>query len=254
MKTSFKGRKWNGPVDEEGRPHGRGKMYEIRQKYGYKSYASVEEYYADGYFDSAGRFVSSGSTPRNFGDSFLELVFEGECCHGEWVLKGCVIHRDRYRAESVYVDGVPTDDFIIYFEGRKFFEGQVDVKRLLDGFQYACPYYIKGKEYYKDEVSVKFEGEFHDGRTFYSKGKLWYPDGKLWFEGEYEECRPARGKVYRRDGSLWWDGGLCSAAFYDPRNGYVSYDHRGEPWAYFSGEGMLYDENGENPRYTCINV
>ena len=78
MKTSFKGRKWNGPVDEEGRPHGQGKMYEIRQKYGYKSY--------------------------------------------------------------------------------------------------------------------------------------------------------------------------------EPRNGYVSYDHRGEPWAYFSGEGMLYDENGENPRYTCINV
>ena len=47
METSFKGRKWNGPVDEEGRPHGRGKMYEIRQKYGYKSYASVEDYYAD---------------------------------------------------------------------------------------------------------------------------------------------------------------------------------------------------------------
>ena len=253
METSFLGTKWDGPVDEEGRPHGNGKMYHIRQEYGYKSYDSVEEYYADGYFDSAGRFISSGSTPISRGKPFLVLNFEGECLHGEMVLRGCVIHKEEYRAESVYVDGVPTDDFVIFYKGKKYIEGQVDVKPLTDGFQYSTPRYIRGKEYYDDEVSVKFEGEFHQGRTFYSKGRLWYPDGKPWFEGEYEDCRPTRGKVYRRDGTLWWEGGVRSAAFHNPRNGYVSYDHRGEPWAYFVGEGMLYDENGENPRYTRIN-
>lgn len=247
METSFLGRKWNGPEDEEGRPHGTGKMYEIRQQYGYKSYASVEDYYADGYFDSAGRFISSGSTPRSIGDPFLVLVFEGECCHGEMVPRGGVIHREKYKVESVYVDGVPTDDVVIWFEGLKDFEGQADVSPLLSGFQYAQPEYIRGKHFYKDGA-LKFEGEFYDGRMFYSKGKLWYPDGILWFEGEFENTKPARGKVYRRDGTLWWDGGLKSAAFYNPRNGYVSYDHRGESWAYFSGDGLLYDENGENPQ------
>ena len=254
MDTCFLGTKWDGPVDEEGRPHGKGKLYQIRQEYGYDKPASVEEYWKQGYFDSAGRFISSCNTPKARGESFLILNFEGECCHGEKVLRGCIIHKEVYRAESVYVDGVPTDDFVIYYKGKKFFEGQVDVDPLLNGFQHSSPYYIKGKEYYKDGVSVKFEGEFHEGETFYSKGKLWYPDGKPWFEGEYEKRRPARGKVYRRDGSLWWEGGLQSAAFYTPRNGYVSCDHKGEPWAYFTGDGMLYDENGENPRYTCINA
>ena len=254
METSFLGRKWNGPVDEEGRPHGKGKMYDIRQEYGYKTYSSVEDYYADGYFDSAGRFISAGSTPRSMGDPFLVLFFEGEYCHGEPVLRGCVIHREDYRVESVYVDGEPTDEFVVYYKGRKEIEGTVDVSPLFSGFQYSRPKNIRGKHYYDDEVSVKFEGEFYDGGTFYSKGRMWYRDGTLWFDGDFEKGKPSRGKVYRKDGTLWWEGGLNSAAFYDPRNGYVSYDHRGEPWAYFTGDGMLYDENGENPRYICINV
>ena len=167
METSFLGRKWNGPVDEEGRPHGKGKMYEIRQEYGYKTYSSVEDYYADGYFDSAGRFISAGSTPRSMGDPFLVLFFEGEYCHGEPVLQGCVIHREDYRVESVYVDGEPTDEFIVYYKGRKEIEGTVDVSPLFSGFQYSRPQNIRGKHYYDDEVHVKFEGDFYEGGTFY---------------------------------------------------------------------------------------
>lgn len=166
---------------------------------------------------------------RPHGNAFEELLFEGECIHGEKVLRGCVIFRGDYRAESVYVDGVPTDDFIIYNKGRKFMEGQVDVSLLLSGFEYATPKYIKGKQYYEDGVSVKFEGEFDKGR-------------------------PSKGKVYRRDGTLWWEGRIRSASFYEPCNGYVSYDHKGRSWAYFTGDGILYDENGENPRYTFIDA
>lgn len=191
---------------------------------------------------------------RPHGNAFEELLFEGECIHGEKVLRGCVIFRGDYRAESVYVDGVPTDDFIIYNKGRQFMEGQVDVSRLLSGFEYATPKYIKGKQYYEDGVSVKFEGKFYDGGTFYSKGKLWYPDGKRWFEGEFDKGRPSKGKVYRRDGTLWWEGRIRSASFYEPCNGYVSYDHKGRSWAYFTGDGILYDENGENPKYTFIDA
>ena len=63
--------------------------------------------------------------------------------------------------------------------------------------------------------------------------------GRKWNGPVDEEGRPhGRGKMYE----------------IRQKYGYVSYDHRGEPWAYFSGEGMLYDENGENLRYTCINV
>ena len=252
METSFLGTKWDGPVDEEGRPHGKGKMYQIRQEYGYKIYESVEEYYADGYFDSAGRFVSSGNTPISRGKPFLVLNFEGEYCHGEPVLQGCVIHKGDYRAESVYADGVPTDDFVVYYKGKKYIEGQIDAGPMMDGFQYSTPKYIRGKEYYDDEVSVKFEGEFHQGRTFYSKGRLWYRSGVLWFEGDFDQGRPVRGKVYRKDGTLWWDGGLHSAAFYYPKNDYVSYDDDGKAWAYFTGDGIIYDENGENPYGTVI--
>ena len=253
MDTSFLGRKWNGPEDEEGRPHGTGKMYEIRQQYGYKSYASVDEYYADGYFDSAGRFISAGSTPRSFGDPFPVLLFEGECCHGEMVLRGGVIHREKYRVESVYADGAATDDFVIYYEGRKEFEGQADVSGLLSGFRNASPKYIRGKSFYDDGVSVKFEGDFNEDVCRYVKGKLRYPDGTLWFEGEFNDMRPVKGKVYRRTGTLWWEGKVASAAFYCPDGAYVSFDHEGDEWAYLIGEGLLYDKDGENPKLVTMN-
>ena len=58
----------------------------------------------------------------------------------------------------------------------------------------------KGKEYYGENDSLRFKGEYLN-RKRNGKGKEYYNDNKIKFEGEYlNEKRNGKGKEYNRKG------------------------------------------------------
>lgn len=216
---------WKGPVDEEGRPHGRGQLIELTQDVNviHRS-CSVEEYYANGSFDSAGRFIpdvpSHQYVPK--GDAYEQLVFDGVYEHGKEVIAGSTRWAAGYRYESI--DG--TERMRVFKGETKIFEGTI----LPFSFpMYSCADAIEGKKFYPSGV-VEFEGEFIQrglrfkyGTSYYPDGSkrytgefspsltdqphgmgtLWYQNGNLCFEGEFYHGRAEKGRAFREDGSAW---------------------------------------------------
>lgn len=225
MHSLISDRIWKGPFDEEGKPHGRGKMYELTQDVDViHRNCTTEEYYADGSFDSAGRFIPNQPSHRYVpkGEAYEVLVFDGIYEHGEQVIAGSIRWAAGYRYESI-----DNSERMRIFKGdTKVFEGSI----LPFPFPMnSCADAIEGKKFYPDGV-VEFEGEFMQrglrfkkGTSYYpdgtrrytgefspsltdqphGSGTLWYPNGNLCFEGEFYHGRAEKGIAYKEDGSLW---------------------------------------------------
>lgn len=219
--------KWTGPVDEEGRPHGKGQMYDIMQDEEYVNArcSSAEEYFAHGYFDSAGRFIPDGhfDQTRPKGEPYAEIVFEGVYDHGKQVIPGSIRWACGYRYESVDNSEV----MLVYKGDVKLFKGT------LCPFPYPMLFgvadAIEGKKFYPDGT-VEFEGifqqrglRFKNGTSYYKSGAcrytgefsprltdqphgngtLWYENGNVWVKGEFYHGRVEKGEVFHEDGTPW---------------------------------------------------
>ena len=120
----------------------------------------------------------------------------------------------------------------------------------------------KGKEYYGENDTLYYEGEYSHGKKN-GKIKSYYYDGKLEFEGLYVNGRKnGKGKEYYHHGNLRFEGEYLngveiSGKLYDPdgeicniedRNGiFKEYDYEGA--LEFEGEYLNGEKNGKGKEY-----
>ena len=94
------------------------------------------------------------------------------------------------------------------------------------------------KEYYEDGTTLKFEGNYIQGKKE-GEGSVYYPNGKMQYKGGFKEGRPhGYGKHYYRD---FFGGKYGGCVKYE--GGYVQGQMEGEGSFYFPNGKLLYKGN-----------
>lgn len=244
---------YEGEVNENGKPNGKGKItYTLLDK----TYTLYDGEFKNGVYDGKGTLYK---------DDVIE--FSGVFQNGEKVFypyqdefyydKGAIkFYGDKsktktgktmkvyYTSGNLYYEGgwkngkITGEGTIFYLSGKPKESGEFANGELAG----------KGKKYY-ESGTLQQEGEYEEG-VLNGKGNLYHPTGKLEVEGSFKGSRlVGRAKVFDENGNLvlegkFDDGRLKGNGIEYYENGKVKY--RGDfKDSKYHGKGKLYNDSGE---------